>query len=415
MVLAQELLAKYARLVVEVGVNLQRDQILVINTPIECAPFARALSEAAFQAGAHDVVMSWSDEQSAHIRYQHGTPQLFTEFPEWRQRFYDDYAAQGAAFVSIAAHDPEIFKDIAPEKMTLAQQAAGAALLEYRQRLMSNQNTWCVVSVPTAAWAQKVFPGLDAQAAQDKLWQAILQTVRVDSQSDPVARWQEHIAFLQRAAQFMNEHAFTQLHYTNSLGTDLTVKLPQGYIFAGGAEPSATGVMFAANMPSEEVYSLPDREGTEGIVYASKPLIFNGNMIDKFWLRFHQGKVVEYHAEVGEPILRELLATDEGACYLGEVALVPYDSPISQSGILFYNTLFDENAACHLALGKAYPTCLEGGAAMDSVTLLQHGVNDSLLHEDFMVGTRDLDITGTMADGTEVPVFRQGNWAFEER
>ena len=412
MVAEQELLVKYAQLVVKVGVNLQPDQILVINTPIACADFARAISEAAFAAGAHDVVMSWGDEQSAHIRYAHGKPQLFTEFPAWRRAFYEDYAAQGAAFVSIAARDPEIFKDIAPEKLTLANQAAGAALLEYRQRLMSNQNTWCVVSVPTPGWAAKVFPGVPVAEAEEKLWQAILRTVRVDKDSDPVANWQAHIAFLQKAADFMNTHAFTQLHYENSLGTDLTIKLPEGHLFAGGAEKAATGVMFAANMPTEEVYSLPDREGVDGIVYASKPLIFNGNVIDKFWLKFEAGKVIDYHAEVGQDILRELLTTDEGSSRLGEVALVPYDSPISQSGILFYNTLFDENAACHLALGKAYPTCLEGGADMDSVTLLQHGVNDSLLHEDFMVGTRDLAITGTQADGTEVPVFREGNWAF---
>ncbi len=270
--------------------------------------------------------------------------------------------------------------------------------------------------MPTPGWAAKVFPGVPVAEAEEKLWQAILRTVRVDPDSDPVENWQAHITFLQKAADFMNTHAFTQLHYENSLGTDLTIKLPQGHLFAGGAEKAATGVMFAANMPTEEVYSLPDREGVDGIVYASKPLIFNGNVIDKFWLKFEAGKVVDYHAEVGQDILRELLTTDEGSCRLGgrlgEVALVPYDSPISQSGILFYNTLFDENAACHLALGKAYPTCLEGGADMDSVTLLQHGVNDSLLHEDFMVGTRDLAITGTQADGTEVPVFREGNWAF---
>lgn len=409
-----DLLTKYAQLVVHVGVNLQRDQILVIQTPIECAPFARAISEAAFAAGAHDVVMNWSDEQSAHIRYAHGCKRLFTEFPDWRRAFYEDYAAQGAAFVSIAARNPEIFKDIDPEKLTLANQAAGAALLEYRQRLMSNQNTWCVVSVPTAGWAAKVFPDLPVEKAEERLWQAILRTVRIDAETDPVANWRQHIAFLQQAADFMNQHAFTKLHYENSLGTDLTIRLPIGHVFAGGAEKAATGVTFAANMPTEEVYSLPDRAGVDGIVYASKPLIFNGNVIDKFWLRFEAGKVTSYHAEVGQDILKELLETDEGSCRLGEVALVPYDSPISQSGILFYNTLFDENAACHLALGKAYPTCLKGGAEMDSVTLLQHGVNDSLLHEDFMVGTADLSIMGTMADGTEVPVFRQGNWAFTQ-
>lgn len=408
----KELLQKYAQLVVKVGVNLQQDQILVINSPIECADFARTIAEEAFAAGAHDVVVSWGDELLAHIRYAGGKKELFTEFPEWRRKFYTDYAEQGAAFVSIAARDPEIFKDIDPEKLKLSQQAAGAALLEYRARLMNNRNTWCVVSVPTRSWAQKVFPAVSADEAVAKLWQAIFKTVRIEAGADPMAAWREHIAFLQKAAKFMNDNAFVSLHYTNGSGTDLTVELPEGHIWAGGAEDSELGVQFAANMPTEEVYTLPKREGVNGTVAASKPLNFNGNLIEGFKLTFQEGKVVDYSAEKGEEILKGLLETDEGARYLGEVALVPYDSPISQSGILFYNTLFDENASCHLALGKAYPTCIEGGEAMDSVTLLQHGVNDSLLHEDFMIGTRDLDIVGTTKDGRQVQVFKDGNFAF---
>lgn len=408
----KELLQKYAQLVVKVGVNLQKDQILVINSPIECADFARTIAEEAFAAGAHDVVVSWGDELLAHIRYAGGKKELFTEFPEWRRKFYTDYAEQGAAFVSIAARDPEIFKDIDPKKLKLSQQAAGAALLEYRARLMNNRNTWCVVSVPTRSWAQKVFPAVSADEAVAKLWQAIFKTVRIEAGADPVAAWREHIAFLQKAAKFMNDNAFVSLHYTNDSGTDLTVELPEGHIWAGGAEDSELGVQFAANMPTEEVYTLPKREGVNGTVAASKPLNFNGNLIEGFKLTFQEGKVVDYSAEKGEEILKGLLETDEGARYLGEVALVPYDSPISQSGILFYNTLFDENASCHLALGKAYPTCIEGGESMDSVTLLQHGVNDSLLHEDFMIGTRDLDIVGTTKDGRQVQVFKDGNFAF---
>ncbi|MCI6158916.1 MAG: aminopeptidase [Selenomonadaceae bacterium] len=407
----ETLLEKYARLVVRVGVNLQKGQLLVINAPIACADFARAMSRAAFAAGARDVTMHWSDEISAHIRYAHGEKAIFEEYPDWLAAFYNDAAARGAAFVSIAARDPEVFRDIDPEKLTLANKAAGGALLEYRTRMMSNQNRWCVVSEPTAGWARKVFPDLPEKQAVEKLRAAIYRTIYVDEDTDPVANWQRHIDFLHRAAAFLNQQNFVRLHYRNALGTDLTLRLPKGYLFAGGSEVAADGVSFAANLPSEEVYSLPDREGTEGIVYASKPLIYNGNVIDKFWLRFAKGEVVAFHAERGETILRELLQTDEGSRYLGEVALVPYDSPISRSGILFYHTLFDENAACHLALGKAYPTCLEGGAAMDSLTLLQHGVNDSLVHEDFMVGTPDLSIVGTTADGRQIQIFEHGNWA----
>ena len=405
-----ELLQKYAELVVNVGVNIQKDQILVINSPIECADFARKISEAAFQAGAHDVVMSWGDELSAHIRYEHGKKELFTEFPEWRVKFYQGYAEQGAAFVSIAARDPQIFSDIEPEKLKLANQAAGAALLEYRERLMSNKNTWCVVSVPTKGWAMKVFPEDTAEKAVEKLWQAIFKTVRIGEGIDTVAEWRKHIDFLQQAAKFLNEQKFVKLHYKNASGTDLEIELPEGHIWAGGAEKSELGIEFAANMPTEEVYSMPKRDGVNGTVAASKPLNYNGNLIENFKLVFKDGKVVDYTAEKGAEILKGLLETDEGASYLGEVALVPFDSPISQSGILFYNTLFDENASCHLALGKAYPTCIAGGEKMDSVTLLQHGVNDSLVHEDFMIGTRDLEIIGTTADGREIKIFEQGNF-----
>ncbi len=406
-----DLLAEYARLVVNIGVNLQQNQILVINAPIECASFARLLAQEAYTAGAHDVVMSWGDEQFARLRYDRAPAVVFSEFPEWRRSFYMDYAEQGAAFVSIAAHDPEIFSGVAPERLTMAQQAAGAALLEYRQRLMSNENTWCVVSVPTQAWAMKVFPDVSAEEAQEALWKAILKTVRVGGTQDAVTAWKEHIDYLHRAASFLNENDFASLHYTNEFGTDLTIQLPEGHIWAGGSELSATRVPFVANLPTEEVYTLPDREGVTGTVVATKPLVYQGSLIEHFRLRFEQGRVVEYHAEKGEDVLRELLKTDEGSARLGEVALVPYDSPISESGLLFYNTLFDENAACHLALGKAYPTCLKGGERMQSVELLQHGVNDSLLHEDFMVGSRDLAITGTRrVDGKDVPVFRHGNF-----
>lgn len=408
----QDLLVSYARLVVRIGVNLQNDQILVINAPLECADFARAIAKEAFAAGAHDVVVSWGDEQLAHIRYAEGKKQLFTEFPEWRRAFYEDYAAQGAAFISIAARDPEIFSDIDPEKLKLANQAAGAALMEYRERLMNNRNTWCVVSVPTKGWAKKVFPELSEEEAVARLWKEIFQTVRVGEGIDTVKAWQEHIDFLHKAADFLNKNDSVKLHYTNGLGTDLTVELPEGHIWAGGAEKSELGIMFAANLPTEEVYTLPKRDGVNGIVYATKPLNFNGSLIENFYLRFKDGQVVDFAAEKGEEILKGLLETDEGASYLGEVALVPFDSPISQSGVLFYNTLFDENAACHLALGKAYPTCLKGGDKMDSVTLLQHGVNDSLMHEDFMIGSRDLEIVGTRRDGTEVQVFHHGNFAF---
>lgn len=406
----ENMLREYARLVVRMGVNLQQDQRLVISSPIECAHFARIISEEAFAAGAWDVHINWSDELSAKIRFEQGRKEIFKEFPQWRHDQYMYHLEQGAAFVSIHASDPELLKNVDPEKMLISQRTSGEALIEYRRRLMSNENCWCVVSIPTVAWAKKIFSVYTEEAAMRKLWEAIFATVRIDGAGDSVEKWQEHILFLKKAADFLNSQQFVSLHYKNSLGTDFTIGLPAGHIWAGGAEVSAKGTVFVANMPTEEVFTLPDMNTANGIVYASKPLVYNGRTIEDMRLVFENGKVIEATASKGQEVLDKLLATDDGAVRLGEVALVPHDSPISNTGILFYNTLFDENASCHLAFGKAYPTCLEGGENMNSVELAQHGVNDSLVHEDFMIGTDDLSIVGTKADGTTVQIFENGNF-----
>ncbi|MBR1552810.1 MAG: aminopeptidase [Schwartzia sp.] len=403
-------LTEYARLTVRTGVNLREDQPLVINAPIECADFARRLAREAYQTGARDVTIVWSDERFSRLRFEMATEEALASYPDWRRRLYMDNAEENAAIISIHAENPEAFRGVAPERLVTAQQAAGEALLEYRARIMASKNAWCVVSVPTAAWARKVFSDKSDAEAVDALWEAIFSTVRVSGDGGAVERWKRHTDFLSRAAAFMNGYAFVSLHYKNSLGTDLTVHLPESHIWAGGAEETQAGRVFVANLPTEEIYTLPHRDGVDGMVVATKPLVFQGNLITGMKLRFEAGKVVSFEAETGRAHLQTLLETDEGAAHLGEVALVPYDSPISKSGILFYNTLFDENASCHLAFGKAYPTCLAGGADMDTVTLLSHGVNDSLLHEDFMVGSRDLSITGRTKDGKEIPVFRDGNF-----
>ncbi len=401
-----------ARLAVRTGVNLQKGQILVINAPIECAEFARYAAAEAYEAGAHDVVISWGDEEFSRLRFEKAPEEVFSEFPEWRFQFYMKYAEQGAAFLTIAARNPEIFRGISPHRLLTAQQTAGMALTEYRERLMKNRNTWCIISVPTEGWAKKVFPELEPSLAVERLGEEILRAVRVTGKEDPVAAWEKHTRFLARAAEFLNGHAFRSLHYKNSLGTDLEIELPEGHIWAGGAERSEQGTLFVANMPTEEVYTAPKRDGVNGVVAAVRPLVYQGNLIENFRIEFRDGRVVKYSAERGEEHLKALFATDDGSNYLGEVALVPHDSPISNSGVLFYNTLFDENASCHLAFGKAYPTCLKDGEKMSSLELLQHGLNESLTHEDFMVGTADLSIVGKKPDGTEVPVFVNGNFAF---
>ncbi|WP_346355451.1 aminopeptidase [Azotosporobacter soli] len=407
----QELMKKYARLIVKTGVNVQKDQTLIIVSPIECAPFARAMAEVAYQTGARDVVISWRDELFAKLRYQMGPDEIFDEFPAWQKDMFVNLTRQGAGVISIAASDPELLKDVDPDRVARAMKASTSALKEYRERMMAHRNTWCVVSMPTKAWAAKVFPQLDEEAALEKLWQAIYQAVRVN-EADPVAAWQQHQAKLQAAMDFMNGHTFRYLKYKNGLGTDLTIELPKEHLWLGGSERTPGGVDFFANMPTEEIFTLPLKSGINGTVYSSKPLNYHGNLIDRFCLTFEAGRVVSFSAEQGYEVLKNLLETDEGASFIGEVALVPFDSPISNSGILFYNTLFDENASCHLAFGKAYPICIKGGEGLSPEELAERGVNDSLVHEDFMVGTADLSITGITADGTEVPVFRQGNFAF---
>lgn len=404
------LLEKYADLIVKVGVNIQKGQTLVIISPIECAAFARMIGQTAYQSGARDVVISYKDELFTKIRFLEAPEEVFEEFPTWQKEFYLSYVKQGAAFVSIAASDPEILKDVKPERVAKVQKASSQALQEYRERLMSNKNSWCVVSIPTRSWAQKVFPQLGEEDAVAALWEAIFKTVRVDT-DNPVAAWQEHTGNLKKSAEFLNSHQFKFLRYKNSLGTDLHIELPSDHIWLGGCEYTPEGIEFVANMPTEEIFTLPKKTGVNGRVVSSMPLNYNGNLIEQFSLTFKDGKIVDFTAEKGYEILKKLIETDEGSCYLGEVALVPYDSPISNAKILYFNTLFDENASCHLAIGKAYPICIKNGENMNKQELDELGVNDSLTHVDFMIGTPDLEITGITPAGVEVPVFKNGNFS----
>jgi len=404
------LLEKYADLVVKTGVNIQKGQTLVIISPIECAAFARMIGETAYQAGARDVVISYKDELFTKIRFMQAPEEVFEEFPEWQKQFYLSYVKQGAAFVSIAASDPENLKDVNPERVAKVQKVSSIALQEYRENLMSNKNCWCVVSIPTKSWAKKVFPKLSEEEAVEALWESIFKTVRVDTEN-PVQAWSQHTKKLRESAAFLNGKHFKFLRYKNSLGTDLEIELPTDHIWLGGCEYTPEGIEFVANMPTEEIFTLPKKTGVNGKVVSSMPLNYNGNLIENFTLTFKAGKVVDFTAEKGYQVLKKLIETDEGSYYLGEVALVPYDSPISNAKILYFNTLFDENASCHLAIGKAYPICIKGGENMNKEQLAKLEVNDSLTHVDFMIGTPDLEIIGVTAEGTEIPVFTKGNFA----
>ena len=404
-------LHKYAELVVKTGVNLQPSQLLVVNAPIECADFAREIAAAAYAAGAADVSIQWKDEVFSRLRYDKAPNDVFDRYPAWMKAFYQEQSQKGAAFVSIAAEDPELLKGVDSDKIIRAQKAANAALADYREKLMANYNAWCVVSVPTTAWARKVFPDLTPEAAVESLGKAIAMSVRVD-QENPVAAWEKHKKTLHERMKWLNRQHFCKLRIKTGLGTDLSIGFPEGQLWLGGAEQTKGGISFVANLPTEEIYTLPDRAGVNGIAVASRPLVYNGNLIDGFALTFQDGLCVDCRAKQGEALLKQLLATDAGSSRLGEVALVPYSSPISQQGLLFYNTLFDENAASHLALGKAYPDCLSNSETLSPEDLLAAGVNDSLIHEDFMIGTADMLVVGETKSGEKITVMEKGEFVF---
>ncbi len=406
----EEKIKEYARLLIEVGLNVQRGQTVVIACPVDCAPFARLCVSAAYDAGCREVVMRWTDDYMDRERYLRADGSVFDVFPRWQADMLNGFAAEGAAFLNISARDPEALRGVDPDRLTRASRSE-TAIRPYVDAVMSNACPWCVASIPIPSWAKKVFPGCPEEEAMNRLWNAIFETVRVSGKGDAAARWREHIALLKRRVERLNELHFTSLRYKNSLGTDLTIRLPETHLWSGGSSVCRAGFPFVANMPTEEVFTAPLRNGIDGVVCASRPLVHNGNIIEDFRFTVREGKIVGLHAGRGEDILRAAVSEDEGASYFGEVALVPFDSPISNQGLLYYNTLFDENASCHLAFGEAYPECIAGGEQMTREDLKAAGLNDSATHVDFMVGTADLSVTGTTGDGREIPVFVNGSFA----
>lgn len=408
----EEKLREYARLLVRVGLNVQRGQTLVISCPVECAFFARMCAQEAYDIGCREVVMNWHDDAMVRMKYLHAAEDVFDTVPLWRRHFFNDYAQEGAAYLAISATDPENLKGVDSGRLVRSQQASGKALREFDRLQMCSGFPWCIASIPIPSWAERVFPEEHGQAAVDKLWDAIFRCVRISGDGKAVERWQEHLATLAKRVEKLNALDFKSLHYTNSLGTDLTVELPEGHIWEAGNDVTLGGLPYIANIPTEEIFTSPLKTGANGVVYSSMPLVNDGNIIDDFHMVLRDGKITEVHAGKGEEFLKGAISVDEGAAYFGEIALVPYDSPISNQKTLFYNTLFDENAACHIAFGEAYP-CLKGGQQMTREELDAHGLNHSITHVDFMVGTADLSIVGTTRDGREVPVFVNGNFAPE--
>lgn len=408
----QELLNKYAAFTVQVGVNVQKGQTLIIRCPVEGAYFGRACMEAAYKAGARDVVIRWEDEKAARIRMELGEEEALSETKPYELRSYLDYAESegGCCLLAIHASDPEIFKGLDTAKINRVSLAKQEAMKSWREYTMKDRVQWCVVAIPTPAWAVSVFPGMPEDEAQEKLWSAIFDVCRVTG-GDPVSAWKEHVAKTSACRDKLNELQLESIHMTSANGTDLTVGLAEGHTWEGACSKAENGAVFIANVPTEEVFTAPHRERVNGVVKGTKPYVYNGQLIEGFSVTFKDGVVVDYSAEKNAELLGQLLDSDEGARRIGEIALVPASSPINRSGLLFYNTLFDENAACHIAFGAGYPTTVKGGAAMTTEELLACGVNDSAIHEDVMVGAEDMTITGLTKSGETVTIFENGEWA----
>ena len=405
-------LNEYARLLVEVGLNVQPGQTPSIESDVEYAQLTRLCVSACYDRGARDVVVNYRDDFTVQEQYLRADAAVFDEYPSYLKARYDWCLEQKCPRLSLTGSDPELLKGVEPARIQARRRASGPATRPYFDALTANKFQWCVGAYPTQVWAEKVFPDKKGEDAMDALWDAIFSVCRITGDGRAVERWKEFAAATAKRVKLLNDYQFQSLRYTNSLGTDLTVRLPENHVWGGANDHTPDGVEFMPNIPAEEIFTAPRWDGVDGRVYAALPLAMDGNLVKDFYLDFKDGRIVDVHAGEGEQFLRQAIDTDEGSHYLGEVALVPYDSPIRNTGILFYETLFDENASCHLAFGEAYPSCVKGGEDMSEEEQKAAGLNRSDTHVDFMVGTRDLSIVGTTHDGREIPVFVNGNFAF---
>lgn len=402
-------LENYALLAVKIGVNIQPGQKLVVNADIASAELVRLVVRKAYEAGAKLVKVNYSDEVVTRVRYDLAPSESFLEAPKWQADELEDLARNGAAFLTIISANPDMLNGVESSRISDNQKTTGQAMAGYRELLMGNHASWSGIAFPSSTWAAKVFPEVPVEQQVDRLWDAIFKAVRAD-QADPIEAWRLHLAGLKRRCDLLNDKKYRSLHYT-APGTDLTIELPDGHIWCQAGTVNDLGVPFLANLPTEEVFTAPLKTGASGTVRSTKPLSYGGNIIDRFTLTLEKGKVINYTAEEGLDTLATLLSMDDGASYFGEVALVPYHSPISESGILYYTTLYDENASCHLALGAAYAFTLQEGTSMSKDELSERGMNQSLVHVDFMMGSPDMNIDGITDEGIAEPIFRNGNWA----
>ena len=409
------MLRTYAELTVKIGLNLQPRQRLLIIGPVanggcslEAAPLVRQITAVAYDAGARLVETLWGDEALLGARLQHAPRDSFGEFSAWLPRTLAEHVEAGNAVLSIYANDPDQLKDYQPALVAELQQTTARAVRPFREHISRNQTNWGVVAAAAVAWAARVYPELPPAGQMTALWGAIERLCRLD-RPDPIAAWETHLAALAARTDHLNAKQYTALRYTGP-GTALTIGLPEGHCWVGGRSTSASGIRFAPNLPTEEVFTMPHKDRVDGTVRSTKPLSYGGTLIDGFSLTFDEGRVVDVQAEKGADVLRRLVKMDGGAARLGEIALVPHNSPVAQTGVLFYNTLFDENAASHVALGAAYKFTLRGGETMSDETFEHAGGNRSATHVDFMIGSPELDVDGVLAAGGVEPVMRRGDW-----
>ncbi len=408
----QILLEKLAKLAVEVGVNVQKDQIVFINSPIHAAPLARLIQKEAYIRGAKHVMVEWSDSEISKNYYTYASEEVLTDIPSFQYDKMKYMVDNNACRISIDSRNPYGMQGVDMKKVMVANRAIGPKLSFVSNHYSSSKSQWTIIAYPNDEWCKTVFPDLDLNEAWDKLFDAIMDASRVKLDTDPTKEWAKHTKELEVHSKVLNDYNFKTLHFTNSLGTDLTLDLVEKHIWAGGGEMGGNGVYFVPNIPTEEVFTMPHKDKVNGKVVATKPLNYQGNLIKDFYFVFKDGKVVEYSAVEGYDALKSLVELDEGSSRLGEVALISHNSPISNSNILFNDTLFDENASCHLALGNAYSMNIENGTNMEESELVKYGYNKSLTHVDFMFGSSDMEIEGITHDGKTIKIFEKGNFVF---
>lgn len=403
----EERLARYAELLVKVGVNLPQGGKLLVNAPLAAAPLVRLVARAAYRAGALDVRVNYFDEHLSLALYEEGSDDAVAYLPAWAAQEAQNMLEDGYARLAIRGDDPALLRDVNPDRVALRSKLQAQAGKAVSEAISGFQVNWCVAAMSTPAWASTVYPDLPQEEAVSKLWDDIFTVTRAD-QLDPVAAWKAHTDELERLTQLLTEKQYASLHLKSDLGTDLTVGLADGHIWQGGAETARNGIRGVPNLPTDEVFTMPHRDRVDGWAVASKPLSVRGQLVEGIRVRFEHGRAVEIHADKGQDVLQKLIETDEGAAHLGEVALVKASAPVAQTGTLFYNTLFDENAASHIAFGRCYPTNVQHGENPEA--LKAAGGNDSLIHVDWMIGNAQTDVDGLTASGEREALMRGGEW-----